>query len=313
MERPAPLARDRNVLYLDLRHTNFTPHEVLCMAHTTLGSKVIGFQYYAAQKAVSLAFATGSDWAEWKNKELPDLNMILYPQHSAPVFLQRLTIQGCPTDCPNLITQQIKKVFSDYGEVAAVVPMVMTETGWHSDSWQVTLRVPSATSPLPPVQLLLLENEAPVTVNAPGRRFCNYCESHEHIKFECRQGQRARAAARRLKSQELAFHQERAQELADAAAAALSGDGASEGVLQPADVRSSLDNSKRSPPLRPTDKSHDNDGDVNMDGSDAVLPSLQTYRTQLSASGSGNTFSVLSSNDGSLAHGQGAADRAFQE
>ena len=67
---------------------------------------------------------------------------------------------------------------------------------------------PTKTAPLPPAQLDLYE-DCTVTIDVPGRRrFCKFCNGTEHTRFNCRQGQRKRAAARRLKQQEDAFLQD---------------------------------------------------------------------------------------------------------
>ena len=217
LERPAPRAIDRFVLYADLRSSQLPMHDVLLAIHQSVGSDVVGLQVYAAQKVVSLAFATEQLLRKYSNKRIADTDLVLYPALPDPVFLQKLTLQGCPTSDHVAVTAAIRETFKQYSDVACVVPMVHVGTGWCTDTFHLTLRVPSADAPLPPPQLELFQ-DVTITVDAPGQcRFCKFCNSDKHTRYDCRQGQRQRATtkAKANKQKEAAFLREQAAESSD--------------------------------------------------------------------------------------------------
>jgi len=215
LERPAPRTIDRFVLYADLRSSQLPTHDVLLAIHQSVGSDVVGLQVYAAQKVVSLAFATEQLFRKYSNKRIADTDLVLYPVLPDLVFLQKLTLQGCPTSDRVAVTTAIWETFKQYGDVACVVPMVHVGTGWCTDTFHLTLRVPSADAPLPPPQLALFD-DITITVDAPGRRrFCKFCNSDKHTRYDCRQGQRQRATTKANKQKEAAFLHEQAAESSD--------------------------------------------------------------------------------------------------
>src|SRR6185369_5819644 len=96
LERPAPRAIDRLVLYADLRSTPLSSHDVLLAAHQSIGSDAAGLQVYAAQKVVTISFADEKLYLKHRNKPIADTDLVLYSALPDIVFLQKLTIQGCP-------------------------------------------------------------------------------------------------------------------------------------------------------------------------------------------------------------------------
>lgn len=215
LERPAPRTVDNHVLYADLRHSPMTPHQALLAIHSAVGSDAVGVQVFAAQKVVSLSFAQEPLFNKHRNKAIADTSLVLYPALPDPVYLQKLTLQGCPTSDRVAVTAAIREKFKPYGEVVCVVPMEIEGTGWCTDTFHLTLQVPSADAALPPPQLDLFK-DVTITVDAPGRRrFCKFCNSATHTRFDCRQGQRQRATQKANRQKEAAFLREQASDSSD--------------------------------------------------------------------------------------------------
>jgi len=294
LARLAPTTLDPLVLYVDLRHTDLSAREVLVLAHETTQRSAVGFQHFAAQKALSLSFNSIDHVQRFVGQPIGDTDLVFYQAPPSAVHLQRLTVQGCPTASPNLVSLRLKQIFATYGTVVAVVPMVQSDTGLHSDTWQVTIRVDAADSPLPPARIKLLEDDdLLVTVNVPGqRRFCHFCQSEEHVRFDCRQGQRARVAANKLKQQEAAFNAARAQAAAAQTADSQSDDPQPKDPVAPPPPKTPPPRSKSPVSSKSASSKPNNNMDVDVDAETiAAQQSLALYNQ--SAIGGNNQYSSL--------------------
>jgi hypothetical protein len=212
MERPAPPTAAPNTLYMDLRQATLTPEAILAAAFSVLGKLVLGFQFFAAQKALALTFASSEAVLHYRNKTLGEDGPLLYPAPPKPADLIRLTLQGVPYWNRAGILIELPCLLSSFGELVFLAPMV-TADGWLSDQWHATIRRKEGVTDLPPDQILLCG--VPVIVDVPGqRRYCRHCASSKHYKNTCRQWQRQRsrqAQADREKAQHDAAIQQQQQ------------------------------------------------------------------------------------------------------
>lgn len=315
LERPAPRAIDHFVLYADLRSVSLTPHAALLALHQAIGKDAVGVQVYTAQKAVSVTFATEELFRKYRNQLVADTGMLLYPALPDPVYLQKLTLQGCPTGNRTSVTAAICEKFKPYGTVACVVPMEVEGTGWCTDTFQVTLQVSSVDAALPPPQLELFENIT-ITVDAPGRRrFCKFCQSATHTRYDCRQGQRQRNAQKINRQKEAQF-------LRDQAADSSDDDTVHEEESQAGTSTTEETAKETAPPSRKTPEpegshTHKDDTDTHMDdvSHDVASHGSRGAFTPVSGTGTGNGMYLNVGNSYALLDNsrQGLADGAFNE
>ena len=195
MERPAPVSASPNLLYVDLRASEYTAQEVLEAAFPLVGQKAIGFEFYAAQRAVALAFASETERAPFVDQPIGDTGLSFYTAPPERTILRRFTLSNVPLLDQGTILANLQHAFAPYGELVFLAPMVMQKTGWRSNMWHATLRVSKehATTDPPPTFDML---GTYVIVDIPGiRRYCRHCQDVNHVKPSCRQGQRQRANA----------------------------------------------------------------------------------------------------------------------
>jgi hypothetical protein len=195
MERPAPISPSPNLLYLDLRASELTAQEALEEAFPLVGNKAVGFEYYAAQRAVALAFASADTRAPFVDKPVGDTGLSFYVAPPERHILRRFTLSDVPLYDTGTILANLQQAFEPYGELVFLAPMLMTKTNWRSTTWHATLRVTKeqAAHDPPPVLDLL---DAHIIVDIPNvRRFCRHCQDTNHTKSSCRQGQRQRRLA----------------------------------------------------------------------------------------------------------------------
>jgi len=79
MERPAPATAAPNTLFMDIRQATITPEAILAAAFAVLGKLVLGFQFFAAQKAIGLTFVNAEAATHYRNKTLGEDGPLLYP------------------------------------------------------------------------------------------------------------------------------------------------------------------------------------------------------------------------------------------
>jgi len=266
---------------------------------------------------MSLAFATEQLLRKYSNKRIADTDIVLYSALPDPVFLQKLTLQGCPTSDCVAVTAAIREAFKQYGDVACVVPMVHVGTGWCTDTFHLTLRVPSADAPLPPPQLALFD-DITITVDAPGRRrFCKFCNSDKHTRYDCRQGQRQRATTKANKQKEAAFLREQAAESSDDDTLA-DDTSRSEETVQEEVVMEKPTSPRKSPEPRGPAKDKETVDTPMADVSAVVNASVAAYNSAHLGTGLSGNLSGASGWDGNsyaaLGHlGSGVADTAFKK
>jgi hypothetical protein len=195
MERPAPVSPSPNLLYLDLRASELTAQEALEEAFPLVGNKAIGFEFYAAQRAVALAFDSATTRAPFVDKPVGDTGLSFYVAPPERHILRRFTLSDVPLYDTGTILANLQQAFAPYGELVFLAPMLMTTTKWRSTTWHATLRVTkeqAARDPPPVLDIL----DAHVIVDIPNvRRFCRHCQDTSHTKSSCRQGQRQRRLA----------------------------------------------------------------------------------------------------------------------
>jgi hypothetical protein len=279
-----------------------------------IGQDAVGFQHFAAQRAVSISFNNETLLEKYKNKSLPDSDLLLYTAPPKQIFLQKLTITGCPTAQPGAVVNALKEKLAPHGQVVLLTPMLNAVTGWVSSTWHATIQVSAEDSPLPPAKLELAP-EIVVTVDVPGRRrFCNFCDDVDHVKFACRQGQRKRAAARKLRQQEQQFLNERAQLMdhddADATSPVTSTKDATD--ASPKDTQSK---SRPSSPSNPSKDTQDSQMEiVDSTSSGPTNPSIVAFaHQQTQYHDASNRYAALGANFNAHSDlsGQGKADGAF--
>lgn len=193
MERPAPEGANPTMLYVDLRNSDLSPPDALEAAFDVVGTQAIGFDIFPAQKTVGLVFASADTCAGFVGARLGETGLQLYAAPPSRVTLRKLTLSGCPIyDLPTLQTQ-LTQALTPYGELVFLAPMKMTTTGWLSGTMHATLRLPvDKDVQEPPPTILIMGKQ--VIIDLPGqRRYCRHCESVNHTKSTCRQGQRQRA------------------------------------------------------------------------------------------------------------------------
>jgi hypothetical protein len=195
MERPSPMTASPNMLYIDMRSTELSTPEVLEAAFLTVGNAVVGYELFAAQRAIGLVFADVEQRAKFISTSLKDLDLALYAAPPEKVTLQRYTLSEVPILDTQTITDTLAQEFQPFGELVFLAPMVMEKTGWHTGMWHATLKIPQANvaeyrHPSPTAALF----GTTIVVDIPNvRRFCKHCRDVEHVKATCRQGQRLRA------------------------------------------------------------------------------------------------------------------------
>jgi hypothetical protein len=168
-----------------------SPEAFLATAYAFLGNLVIGFQLFAAQKVVSLTFASAEARALHLNVWLGLDGPLLYPAPPKPTELVRLTLQGVPYWHADKLRSAVAGLLDPFGSLVFLAPMVSTD-GWMSDQWHATYARKEGVMDLPPDQIELFG--LPVVVDVPGqRRFCRHCASSTHYKSTCRQWQRQRS------------------------------------------------------------------------------------------------------------------------
>jgi len=191
MERPAPATAAPNTLFMDIRQATITPEAILAAAFAVLGKLVLGFQFFAAQKAIGLTFVNAEAATHYRNKTLGEDGPLLYPAPPKPADLIRLTLQGVPYWNKDGILATLPALLAPFGELVFLAPMV-TADGWLSDQWHATIVRKEGATDLPPDTIQLCG--VPVIVDVPGqRRFCRHCSSSTHYKTTCRQWQRQRS------------------------------------------------------------------------------------------------------------------------
>jgi len=195
MERPAPASPSPNLLYLDLRASELTAQEALEAAFPLVGNKAIGFEFYAAQRAVALAFASEETRTPFVGQSVGETGLTFYVAPPERHILRRFTLSDVPLYDKDTILANLQQAFEPYGELVFLAPMLMTRTNWRSTTWHATLRVTkeqAARDPPPVLDIL----DAHIIVDIPNvRRFCRHCQDITHTKSSCRQGQRQRRTA----------------------------------------------------------------------------------------------------------------------
>ena len=208
MERPAPPSVNPSVLYVDMRQSALAPETVLDAAYAVVGQDAVGFQVFSAQKTLALVFSDATHAAKHRNQTIGDTGLLMYAAPPTATKLVKLTLQGVPVfDVPRLITA-VRSLLQPYGELVFLAAMVRETSGWLSDQWHATFRVPdNAEARLPSPLVTILD--APVIIDVPGeRRYCRHCMDVTHTKSNCRQGQRVRARQQQLLRQQQQFDQQ---------------------------------------------------------------------------------------------------------
>jgi len=156
-----------------------------------LGTDVLGFQLFAAQKTLGLVFASADSCAKAANQPLGDTGLTMYRAPTAPVNLLKLTLQGVPFwDIPGVLAD-LPTILRPCGDLVFLAPMV-TAKGYYSDQWHATISRPAGSVEFPPELITLRGNQVIVDV-AGQRRYCRHCESSAHVKPSCRQWARLRS------------------------------------------------------------------------------------------------------------------------
>ena len=191
MERPAPSTSVPNLLYIDMRSSSLTPEQVLEAAFPVLGTDVLGFQLFAAQKTLGLVFASADSCAKAANQPLGDTGLTMYRAPTAPVNLLKLTLQGVPFwDIPGVLAD-LPTILRPCGDLVFLAPMV-TAKGYYSVQWHATISRPASSVDFPPKTITLRGEQ--VIVDVAGQcRYCRHCESLAHVKPSCRQWARLRS------------------------------------------------------------------------------------------------------------------------
>jgi hypothetical protein len=209
MERPAPSTPAPNMLYVDLRASSLTAEEALEAAFPQLGTHVLGFQLFAAQKTLGLVFASAESRNHHLDKAIGDTGLTMYAAPSAPANLLKLTLLGVPFWDAAGVQAALSKALAPVGELVFLAPMV-TASGWMSDQWHATIARPADSTTLPPEKIELLGQD--VIVDVPGtRRYCRHCAASTHILPSCRQGQRQRSRQNQLAKDQAAADAARQQ------------------------------------------------------------------------------------------------------
>jgi hypothetical protein len=193
MERPAPLTASPNLLYVDMRATTLTAHEVLAAAFPVVGSAAIGFELFAAQRTLGLVFASSDARDQFVNKPVGDTGLSFHPAPTHRVELRKFTISDVPILAADVITKELQAAFAPFGELVFLAPMLLASIGWRSSMWHATIAVPpEKRDVLPPPTASLFGTT--IILDVPGtRRYCRHCKDTSHSKSTCRQGQRERA------------------------------------------------------------------------------------------------------------------------
>src|SRR5262245_29297474 len=187
MERPAPDTPAPNVLYLDILASTLTPEELLDIAFPVLGNLVLGFLMFAAQKTISLIFASDEAAAHYVDKQLGATGLTLYRAPPKKVNLLKLTLQGVPFWALDALKTDLTQALHPVGDLVFLAPMVHGK--WWSDQWHATIARPAGSQDLPPELITVCGQQ--VIVDVPGqRRYCRHCAASTHVKPSCRQGQR---------------------------------------------------------------------------------------------------------------------------
>jgi hypothetical protein len=269
MDRPVPFSAAPNLLYLDMRSSTMSADDILHAAFPLLGSSVLGFQFFAAQKALGFVFGSEALRNQFANKKLGDSDFVLYPAPPKKISLLKLTLQGVPFWDPKGVHQDLQTRLADWGEVVFLAPMV-TPAGMVSDQWHATVLLRAEDSPLPPAILSILGQ--PVIVDIPGqRRYCRHCEATVHIKPSCRQGQRQKQRQAALLRDKLAVDAANAQPLP-------SSDTAPDVIPDPNEPSASHDTRPPPPPPPPSGPRPDAFDDDAMDEVQSVSTSHSRYR-----------------------------------
>lgn len=146
MERPAPATAAPNLLYVDMRSSTLSPEDILHSVFQALGSLIIGFQLFAAQKTLGLVFGSASAAQAQVNQLIGDTGLSMYARPQHQVHLLKLTLQGVPFWAGSALVDACTAAFREWGELVFLAPMV-TADGLLSDQWHATLRVASNTAP----------------------------------------------------------------------------------------------------------------------------------------------------------------------
>lgn len=205
--RPAPQNVQKNVLWIDTTQcfpVHKTAAEILAEAVELIGTDAVGYVTSGGLRSLGIVFPSATGYNKYADTKLP-CGVTLYRTVDSQGHLQRYTLQGVPVEDHLATTTAIQKAFREYGEVIEIVPLLLKNSSWASDTVHVTVSTASATARLAPETIDILDSL--VLVHVPGkRRVCLYCHSVEHTNEKCRQAQRL--AARRSAQQSTADQQQ---------------------------------------------------------------------------------------------------------
>jgi len=181
MERPSPLTASPHLLYIDMRATILSAHDVLMAAFPVVGSSAIGFELFAAQRTLGLVFASTDARDAFVDKPVGDTGLSFHAAPTHRVELRKFTISDVPILAADVITAELKQAFEPYGDLVFLAPMVLRGTGWRSSTWHATIAVPPEKHDLLPPPTASLFGMT-IILDVPGtRRYCRHCKACSEV------------------------------------------------------------------------------------------------------------------------------------